>query len=180
MTELKVDTVVDLAGTGKPNFSTGLTINGAALHTLNLSEYTASGTEPSSPYNGSVWWDTTNEVVKIYIAGEWKETIGIAAGISWGGSRGFRLGGSSSNIIEYFDISSSGNAQDFGDIGGSSKYSGSYAAEDQMQYITTSTAGNATNFGNLTVGRYDNFGASNGTRGVFMGGYSSSYVNTMD
>ena len=64
MTELKVDTIVDAAGTGKPNFSTGVTMNGAALSTLNLGEYTASSSEPSSPQNGSVWWDTTNEVIK--------------------------------------------------------------------------------------------------------------------
>ena len=31
MTEFKVDTIVDLAGTGKPNFTTGVTMNGAAF-----------------------------------------------------------------------------------------------------------------------------------------------------
>ena len=203
MTEIKVDTVVDLAGTGKPNFSTGVTVNGAALSTLNLNEYTASSSEPTSPKNGSIWWDTANEKIFLYIAGEWKETIGIAAPLAWGGARGFRLGGSSSNIIEYFDIQNSGNATDFGDIGGTgsnqaggqvsnasrivsglgfSRYSGSYVYEDRMEYITSSTTGNAQNFGNLTTGRGDNFACSNGTRGVFMGGYEqgTGMVNKID
>ena len=201
MSEIKVDTIVDAAGTGKPNFSNGVTMNGAALSTLNLGEYNASSSEPSSPQNGSVWWDTTNEKIFIYIAGEWKETIGIAAQIAWGGTRGFRLGGNASNVIGYFDIQNSGNATDFGDIGGSgsnygggqvsngtrivvglgiSNYSGSQIVEDQMQYITCATSGNATNFGNHTQGKYKSFGCSNGTRGVFMGGKNTSYTTIDD
>ena len=201
MSEIKVDTVVDAAGTGKPNFSNGVTMNGAALSTLNLGQYTASSSEPSSPENGAIWWDTTNEKIFIYIAGEWKETIGIAAGISWGGARGFRLGGTSSNIIEYFDIQNSGNATDFGDISGTqsvgggacgntsricqalgfNNISGSFGYINNIEYITSSTTGNSTDFGDLTEGRGDNFACSNGTRGVFMGGYTSSGKSkTMD
>ena len=124
MTELKVDTVVDLAGTGKPNFTTGITINTAALSTLNTGEYNASGTEPSSPKNGSIWWDTTNEKIFIYINGEWKETIGIAAGITWGGARAVFNYGSSSNDVsfgfDYITIATTGNAADFGSMNHSS------------------------------------------------------------
>ena len=59
MSELKVDTVLNLAGTGKPNFQNGITVNGAATSTLNLNQYTASSSEPSNPDNGALWWDRT-------------------------------------------------------------------------------------------------------------------------
>jgi len=202
MTELKVDTVVNLAGTGKPNFENGVSINGAATSTLNLNEYTESSSEPSSPKNGSIWWDTANEKIFIYIAGEWKETIGIAGQIAWGGTRGFRLGGNNSNVIGYFDIQNSGNATDFGDLSvtkareggaagngtrivqglGFSNVSGSNAASNNLEYITCATTGNSTDFGDLTSARFANFAVSNGTRGVWGGGQNSSsqFVNTMD
>tara|TARA_R100001463_G_scaffold90605_1_gene145284 strand:+ start:3157 stop:4257 length:1101 start_codon:yes stop_codon:yes gene_type:complete len=184
MTELKVDTVVDLAGTGKPNFSTGVTINTAALSTLNLGQYAASGTEPSSPENGSVWWDSTNEVVKVYIAGEWKETVGISSAILNGGVRGFAFGGDNTNVIEYFDITSAGNATDFGDMTNSGSglsagvsnlarivMSGAGSWTEQYDYITCATTGNATNFGSMANSDQKAPSAcGDGTRGVFISG----------
>ena len=69
MTEIKVDNIVNLAGTGKPNFPVSPTVgaSGDALSTLNTYSYTSSGTEPSSPKNGALWWDSTNEKVYVYI-----------------------------------------------------------------------------------------------------------------
>jgi hypothetical protein len=189
MTEIKVDTVIDAAGTGKPNFSTGVTMNGAALSTLNLGQYTASSSEPSSPENGSIWWDTANEKIFLYIAGEWKETIGIPPTIAWGGSRGvFALGHTGSSFtsqIDFFDITSSSNAADFGDltvqrnpnpVGNSARccFGGGVSPPNRVNtidYITTSTAGNATDFGDLSVGKNQMSSSSNGTRGLFIGGY---------
>jgi len=194
MTEIKVDTVIDAAGTGKPNFSTGVTINGAALSTLNLGQYAASSSEPSSPENGSIWWDTTNEKIFIYIAGEWKETIGIAAGITWGGARGVWGGRDypAQNYLDYVDISgSASNATDFGDLqvaiyggmafGNATKglFAGGRDVNgtsiNNIQVITIATTGNATDFGDLTQTQRDGGSWSNGTRGGVAGGqYSSS------
>ena len=47
-----------------------------------------------------------------------------------------------------------------------------------IDYVTIATTSNATDFGDLTVGRYRSAACSNGTRGVFGGGYSST--NTID
>ena len=201
MTEIKVDTVVDLAGTGKPNFSTGVTMNGAALSTLNLGEYAASSSEPSSPENGSVWWDTSNEKIFIYIAGEWRETIGIAS-FNWGGSRGIMAGGQNSstgrtNTIQYWDMSSASNASDFGDLSAAryqmsglsngsravfargNEFSGGSVNRNTIEYITTSTTGNATDFGDALAASGQNGanGACDGTTGLFAGddGSSSHY-----
>lgn len=85
MTQIKVDNVVDAAGTAAADFTSGLTVAGAALSTLNTAEYYETGTEPTSPKNGAIWKDTANDKVMVYIADEFKEIeLGAAAGAaSW-------------------------------------------------------------------------------------------------
>lgn len=85
MTQIKVDNVVDAAGTAATDFTSGLTVAGAALSTLNTAEYYETGTEPASPKNGAIWKDTANDKVMVYIADEFKEVeLGAAAGAaSW-------------------------------------------------------------------------------------------------
>ena len=206
MSELKVDTVVNLAGTGKPNFENGVTINGAATSTLNLNQYTASSSEPSNPDNGALWWDTANEKTFIYAEGEWKETIAIAAGITWGGARAVFNYGSSSNDVsngfDYITIASTGNATDFGNMNHTSTrsrcatvsstsrgvFGGGAHNTSTMEYITPSTLGNGTSFGNLSgngTATTDASGCGNGTRGLFSGGLkdgssSSNRTNVID
>ena len=145
MGELKVDTVVDSAGTGKPNFENGITINGAATSTLNLNEYTASSSEPSSPSNGALWWDTANEKTFIYAEGEWKETIIIPPVAPWYGDRAVMGGGRDANdnvnTIEYFDITSTGNATDFGDLSGAKTAMGA-ASNSTRGLFAGSSGGN--------------------------------------
>lgn len=83
MTQIKVDNVVDAAGTAAADFTSGLTVAGAALSTLNTAEYYETGTEPTSPKNGAIWKDTANDKVMVYIAGEFKEVeLGVVAA-SW-------------------------------------------------------------------------------------------------
>ena len=54
---------------------------------------------------------------------------------------------------------------------------GANAPANEIYYYDMATASNGTDFGDLTGGRLDPRGASNGTRGVFIGGYHSSYAN---
>ena len=84
MTQIKVDDISDAAGTGAPDFADGLTVAGSAISTLNTAEYYSSATEPSSPKNGAIWWDSANDKVMVYVAGEWKEVeLGASAGGGW-------------------------------------------------------------------------------------------------
>ena len=84
MTQIKVDTIADAAGTGAADFADGITIAGVALSALNTAEYYTSASEPTSPKDGAIWWDTTNEKVMVYIAYEFKEVeLGAAAAASW-------------------------------------------------------------------------------------------------
>ncbi len=120
-------------------------------------------------------------------------------------TRGIMVGGwkadpgGNTNVIQYITTASLGNAQDFGDVtigeslrgyaafsnstrgvygGGIRHPSGVQAG---IEYITMATKGNATDFGDLNYSnRQEGGGASSSTRGLFMGGYSPSSVNTID
>lgn len=84
MTQIKVDTIADAAGTGAADFADGITIAGGALSAVNTAEYYTSASEPTSPKDGAIWWDTTNEKVMVYIADEFKEVeLSAAAAASW-------------------------------------------------------------------------------------------------
>ena len=116
---------------------------------------------------------------------------------SYTGDRGVFGGGYSGeyqNCIDYITISSLGNAIDFGDFtrpksGSKATSNGGYdrgvfvdgGSGNAIEYITISSIGNATEFGGLTVSR-PVAATSNGTndRGVFGGGYTSSYSNIID
>ena len=103
------------------------------------------------------------------------------------------------DIIDTIKISSAGNATDFGDLAPSSftntaaagtvssSIRGLYAGGDNnsgvtntIQYITFSTSGNAADFGDTTLPRYALAGASNSTRGIMAGGFTTtpSSINT--
>ena len=201
MSELKVDTIVNLAGTGKPNLPVSPTLGGTAISSANTYSYTSSGTEPSSPKNGAIWWDSSNNEVYLYIAGEFKKVTLNASSSSapaWSGDRGVITGESFTNYeIQYFNIASTSSAADFGNLsvtrgfklgscGSSTRgtFGGGYASSrrDEIDYITHSTTGNATDFGNLSVARSYGGAVANGTRGLYAGGLNSagSYVNTVD
>ena len=93
-------------------------------------------------------------------------------------------GGSSNrtNVIQYVEISTLGNALDFGDIttiqvsqaAASSPtraiFSGGYTAPYQYDVITTASTGNANRFGDMLVPMARHAGCSNSTRGVFGSG----------
>jgi len=122
------------------------------------------------------------------------------------GTRGVFGGATSASLtggdptLDYVTIASTGNAADFGDLsvtrrtlgGGMDNavrglWVGGYAPAigatvNTIDYITIATTGNASDFGNATTTCSDNFGTSNGTRGVYGSGngQSSSYSNHIE
>ena len=203
MPELKVDNITNVAGSGKPNLPVAPTVgSNAAISTLNTHEYTSSGTEPSNPKNGALWWDSGNDKVFVYINGEFKEIQlnASAAQFSWGGDRSVTHTGYTStvtNVLEYHSIGTTGNAQDFGDLT-VSRYqtsacsSGtrgvyiagagvppSYAELNTMDYVTIATTGNATDFGDTLAAVDRTAATSDGTRGVIGGGANGGNINTI-
>ena len=114
-------------------------------------------------------------------------------GVCFGGADGGRAN------IDYITISSTGNAQDFGDLinsyapiqhGACSNSTndrgicaGGNGSVNHIQYITITSTGNATDFGDLTVGRTPYCALSNGTRerGVIASGNPAGAARkTMD
>lgn len=105
-------------------------------------------------------------------------------------TRGVYISGHNLGVIDYINIATPGNATYFGSTANSpvhgSVSDGTYGvyniATTSLGYITIDTTGNGQTFGNLTVNRDGGSGASNGTYGVFAGGYGSTvgYSNIMD
>ena len=109
--------------------------------------------------------------------------------------RGIFTGGYSSgpavyhNTIDYITISTTGNAQDFGDTTDKIARSGGLSSAtrgvvgggrnpstnpvDTINFTTIATTGNAQDFGNLATGVSFTAGTSSPTRGVWAGGYQS-------
>jgi len=48
-----------------------------------------------------------------------------------------------------------------------------------MDYVTTASTGNATDYGDLIAARYGQGGACSSVRGLHMGGYTTTEVNTI-
>ena len=141
----------------------------------------------------------SNITISKYVLG------GGGGSASWFGDRAIFAGGvysgsSRTNVMDYLDITTTGNATDFGDMPGSyshisgasdatygvyiGSYTGSGVSTD-MYYITFSTTGNATDFGDVTLNYYWPFvgNVSNGTYGLYAGGmdYATSTLrNTIE
>ena len=181
-----VEKITDRAGTGAVNFSNGFNVNGSDSGISSFT-HTEGANEPSSPSNGDTWWDSDNDIYKVYMNNEWKDWLGTTPpAFNWGGDRAITLFIAAQ--FDYFDITTSGNAADFGDKSGLGNYyhagnvsngsrliwSGGYSV-NVIEYLTSSTTGNATDFGDLTRNRWNHAGASNNTRGLFMGGDAGAF-----
>ena len=213
MSEFRIRKLTDRAGTGAPNFTYGLNINGSDSGMLGVT-HTVGSSEPSNPSNSDTWWDTGNDKYYVYVNDVWRDYSIPSSAILYYGDRGLRFGGydtgvDHSNVIDYWDITSAGNATDFGDLtvkrsyinscsnstravsmGGQSTISasgdsyGNYGT-NIIDYVTIATTGNATDFGDLLNRRNRAACESNGTRAIHGGGeyYNGSTfsdVNTIE
>lgn len=190
MSTIKVDEIFGDQPTDAVDLPNKLKVGGASVE----QGYTASGSEPSSPSNGDYWWDTGNDKLYKYMDSGFKE-IGVAASAAWYGDRGVVAGGDTdsgiTNQIQYIDITTPGNAVDFGDLtavkrflSGASNSSrglcfGGYtsAVINNIDYVTISTPGNAQDFGDLQHVNYLKGAACcDGTKAFIFGGYTGSLV----
>ena len=108
-------------------------------------------------------------------------------------------GGTQLNTIDYITIASKGNAVDFG---GTHIFSGAYLAggisngvrgivgggtsptpgviRKDIAYLTIASTGNSVYFGDLTIAKSHASGCSSSTRGIFVGGDTPTYLNTIE
>jgi len=98
-------------------------------------------------------------------------------------------------VMDYFEITTLGNAADFGDLvnsaGGMRNGCGSStrgiffgggdgaSSLDKLQYITLASTGNATNFGNMSTEKREPMSVSNSTRAI-SAGTTSDFNNTLE
>jgi hypothetical protein len=137
---------------------TGLT--GATSYTFTVTATNAIGTSAPSSASNSITTQTA------------------ARGLFGGG----QVSGAANNTIDYINISSAGNATDFGDLTVARSVLGACASSTRavwangtpttnvIDYVTIATTGNATYFGDLTPYTNNLAGCSSSTRGLFAGG----------
>ena len=158
-------------GTGKT-----ITVNGdAAASTFSpgLTRDFTSGTE----FRGVTVFDTQGYFVP---PSGTTEQRGRGRGLFGGGSTP-----STTNSIDYIQIQTQGNAQDFGDLtlarkklaAAASATRGLFAGGDPgtnvINFVTIASTGDAVDFGDLVAVDQDLGGAANNTRGLFFGGSPS-------
>ena len=117
---------------------------------------------------------------------------GSGASIAWGGDRALSyIDPYSTTVINYFDITTTGNAPSFGTysqahgraatVSDTTKglIAGGSGYINNISYNTIATTGNAADFGDLTTGRRGIASASDGTYGVFSSGQVSGNISNV-
>jgi len=143
------------------------------------------------------WWTIDNASVGIGTSSISGSSGGSGARGVFGGGKQLS-GGTNFNIIDYVNISTTGNAIDFGDaldsraqMGGlASNTRGVFAGGFQdappgnptnvIQYLTISSTGNTLDFGDLSQANDDLGACASSTRGIFGGGSRAGTTNTIE
>ena len=157
------------------------------------------------PKAGAFRFNTDSSQLEIYDGNQWTGVLATSPEVQTGGTRGLMAGGANpsySDVIDYINISTTGDAIDFGNLlnaqymlsGCASRtrglfhgYQGSPAARDKViEYVTISSTGNAADFGDLSVISSSGGQAwgSSGTRALMALGWeftpSSNALNTVE
>jgi hypothetical protein len=194
MSEIKVDKINNLAGTGAANFTYGIKVGGVA-QSIGSGTFTSSDTEPTSPSDGDVWYQPTLMYLDYRAGGEWKRVVGSGTSnpIPYFGDRMLTAGGNTSNspyktnAIRYIDITGSGGSTSFGSLsanrsepsgvsgGGRGLFASGIESNftNAIEYVTISTTGNGSSFGTLLSSTSNLASASNGTTAIFSMGNNS-------
>lgn len=155
--------------------------------------YESSG-EPYGADSGDLWWNTSDEELSQYVGNEWRTwDLTAPAYMTWGGDRGFAIGGyGDANTIDYYDITTAGNASTFGEAsdaglsfttenvavssGERVVYHYDNSNGSHYYYIAAATLGNGAGFGDNANRRGYSAGASDGTYGIQGGGNGGSNI----
>ena len=153
---------------------------------------------PSEIPLGAMRFNSDSQKLEYWDGSQWVQVHTFSPNLN-GGARGLFGGGfQPSPVIEiksidYINISSTGNAQDFGDLQQTRQALSSLGSSTRgfwvggrdapanfniIEFVTFSSLGDYTDFGDITAGtRQGPFGLSNATRGIIGGG---SFTNTID
>ena len=188
--------------------SAGATANIGVLENVSIGTHFSvpnGGTSlrPEEPIEGLVRFNNDLNTLEFYNGVEWRQftvTGASGRGVFGGGVNPSPL--TFTGIIDYVNISSLGNAQNFGDLTQSRRSAGSCSSSirgvwaggytipspgspavrfSTVDYITIASQGNAIEFGDgLDVARDGVGGCSSSTRGLFAGGGDPSLKSEID
>ena len=137
---------------------------------------------------GALRFNTDTAKLEYYDGNQWVNVTIDSPEQNTGGTRGIFYSGGlpSDNVIQFVNISTTGDAIDFGDanipvrVGGSFSsrtrcfkaggYNDGSGGRDDIEFVTFSSKGNGTDFGNLLAAKWNDCGFSDTTRGVAAGG----------
>ena len=153
---------------------------------------------PSEIPQGAIRFNTDSQRLEFYAQGEWwvmsTDTPNLGRGVdSTPGARGINGGGTAAspvnrtNVIDYINIASLGDAINFGDLtenrdnwggnGASSSTRGLFIGgnpgsnfSNTIDFVTISSTGNTQDFGDTVTALRRHGAASNATRGLYFGG----------
>ena len=141
---------------------------------------------PTAPKPGALYYNKDFKTIEYWDGNFWRQVDNITRR-----GRGLFGGGqpSPSKQIDYLELSTLGNGQDFGDLISANANKGAFANSiralfigggsnsTDMDYVTIASASNGIDFGNLSQGRGYVGGAASSTRGFGIGGYASPAVS---
>jgi hypothetical protein len=151
------------------------------------------------PKAGAIRFNTDSSQMEIYNGFEWTGISATSPELQTGGTRGLFHGffndSATQRPVDYVQISTTGNAIDFGDLNDNQFYGGATSSRTLSYYMggqnmggshsntiqqhEFASTGNFNDFGNLANAvTYSNSGASNGTRGLSAGGGYTGGANT--
>ena len=148
------------------------------------------------PTAGAIRFNTDSSQLEIYDGNRWTGVLsGLTPTMQTGGTRALIGAGYDGSAyiknIDYFNVDTTGNGADFGDLQNICGWIGALAdrtrgiflgdgngggGEDNTSYVTIASTGDAATFGNLTQSRNYFSGLADRTRGIRGGGYTSPNV----
>ena len=143
---------------------------------------------------GALRFNTDSAKLEYFDGNEYVNITTTSPNQHTGGTRGlFGAGHPATNKIDFINIDTTGNAQDFGNrttgngnqAGACSSrvrglFAGGHSNNNIIDFVTIASTGDATNFGDLTVARGYSAGGSNSTRGLTGGGWGPSNSDVID
>ena len=138
---------------------------------------------------GAFRFNTDSSKMEYYDGNQWVNVTSDSPEQHTGGARGlFYAGGTPSidNVIQYVNISTTGDAIDFGDANVATNTSAGFAsrtrgfkaggspATNSIEFVTFASTGNGTDFGDLLSSKMHTCGVSDSTRGVIGPGETPS------
>ena len=141
---------------------------------------------PSAPQPGALYYNKDFRTIEYWDGSFWRQVDNTTRR-----GRGIVMGGyNATSIIQYFDIASKGNAENFGTMSQAVNQNSSHGNSirslssgstntgadvfDYIQYVTIASQGDSIDFGNLTSARRMSGSGGSSTRGLTAGGVSPS------